>query len=607
MSSASGSTTTCDVVLIVRTAAARLALLNALTDRGQLSVENEVQLEGSKMSCFRNRDKRKVGIIVSAAADPRARMLKMCGVAAKTKCSSLGLIDAGYDVEFLQRRRAELPSRCGVMFVDDLEMLMDLLGYDHIQAIQREILKPIFTAGADTDLPNPLPPVSATARPKETVITVEDYGEPSDGDEDGSIRVSGGGSTVQAGPGSVVMSNVSMDGATFRALMDIAAQQRPGSSPFQVVPMPATPEEHRALNRSGSGSGSGPQRVRKPSLVEVDRKLNRSVPGHSRGRGTSIMVNDMAPKRRIERTVPSPAVVRLPSPSPRRYPPLVPTRRAPPPAPGQWADVDLMDMDEDEEPEEPEEEEEEQEDRYWDAGEEIESVARPEPPSPPEVPEVPGRPQWLAAFYARNEALAPRGQAPQNAPPPSPSDAFARIVHEQALLHVDPLAAESALPLPMTRNERRRHQRQRADERSQQRALGRLAKNEKTKKAVSKVREEAPDIAAMCTTAEDNTCTICMHSHITTLLLPCRHALFCHGCITPWVQAHNNCPTCKTPVVTTVQMLTKFDPIEEHERRKRDPTNLERDTSVKKYRKERADALRKEADDLEAGRDDGGE
>jgi hypothetical protein len=54
-------------------------------------------------------------------------------------------------------------------------------------------------------------------------------------------------------------------------------------------------------------------------------------------------------------------------------------------------------------------------------------------------------------------------------------------------------------------------------------------------------------------------------------------------------------------------MLTKFDPIEEHERRKRDPTNLERDTSVKKYRKERADALRKEADDLEAGRDDGGE
>ena len=70
------------------------------------------------------------------------------------------------------------------MFVDDLEMLMDLLGYDHIQAIQREILKPIFTAGADTDLPNPLPPVSATARPKETVITAEDYGEPSDGDED---------------------------------------------------------------------------------------------------------------------------------------------------------------------------------------------------------------------------------------------------------------------------------------------------------------------------------------------------------------------------------------------------------------------------------------
>jgi len=557
--------TKCDVVLIVRTPAAKLALLNGLTERGQLSVESEVTMEGSKMYCFRNRDKRKVGIIVSAATDARARLLKMCGVAAKTGCECLGLIDAGYDVEFMKQRRADVPSGCAVLFVDDLEMLMDLMGYDRIEAIQREVLKPLFAQEPAVVAPPP-PPVPLSSR-SSSVITAEDYGDPSD--EDVLVRngASSSSSSVQAGPGSVVMSNVSMDGATFRALMGLAAAQAPGSNPFQVVHMPANAEEELVLNESR-------RRRRANQSIMVD-----GGGGSSSGTG-------------FQRVVPSAFTERLQQEFAASHRPLVPSRRTPL-VPGSHVNLDLMDVGDDDD-----DDNEDREDNYEDLGEEVESIAIPE-----ETPEVVSvqRPHWLEAFYAHNPAVS----RPRDIPPGSrnlPQPPLLPIPPSPLPPPLSPTVSEAVRP--MTNSERRRRQRHRANEQSQQRALGRIARNKETKKAVSKVREEAADISAMCTTAEDNTCTICMSSHITTMVLPCRHAHFCHGCITPWVNVHNNCPTCKTAVVTTVQMLTKFDPIEEHERRKRHPENLERDASAKARRKERADALRKEADELEMGRDE---
>jgi len=72
----------------------------------------------------------------------------------------------------------------------------------------------------------------------------------------------------------------------------------------------------------------------------------------------------------------------------------------------------------------------------------------------------------------------------------------------------------------------------------------------------------------MTVLAEDNTCIICMTSHITAMTLPCRHAMFCYTCITAWLEHHNSCPSCKDDVTTAVQIITKFNANEEHKMRR---------------------------------------
>jgi len=126
-------------------------------------------------------------------------------------------------------------------------------------------------------------------------------------------------------------------------------------------------------------------------------------------------------------------------------------------------------------------------------------------------------------------------------------------------------------------------------------------------KDAMKQREEDKEIEAMCVPADHNTCTICMTSHVTSMLLPCLHFQFCHDCITEWLKKTPSCPICKRQDSTVVQPRTKFNVQEEHRRRKRDDkyleimaTTLEQDAAELRTK---AQGIKRDRDDAEEGND----
>ena len=125
-------------------------------------------------------------------------------------------------------------------------------------------------------------------------------------------------------------------------------------------------------------------------------------------------------------------------------------------------------------------------------------------------------------------------------------------------------------------------------------AVRNALKKPESRKMVEK-REEDKDIDAMPVTADDNTCMICMTSHITTLAIPCMHLLFCNGCITKWIEKAPKCPSCNTPVSSTVQVRGKFNPQDEHQRRKRDAGHV---TAIANALQEEAAILLRRASEI---------
>jgi hypothetical protein len=655
--------TDCDVLIIVRSSANRLALLNGVTDGGESSVESDAQLQGAKLSCFRNHDGRKVGITVSAAADPRARMDKMVSLATKTGCTWMLLVGPGYTLQDMKVRRVQLPGECVPYIVTDVDSLMELLGFRDIEAIRREVLAPLFVAEPSVPItPSaversltpitpalPRPPSSSGAiRPRpevhaasrRTVDPDEEVGvhmgSEQDVNDDARFDIDDDGTvSVSRGNVSVHMTGVSMDGDTFRALMGLVAAD-PAPGPPQVVDMPASPEEVQALSRGrGRGRSNGPQR---------------------RGRtGPSIMNGRPDFQPRIQRAVPTAATVspapsvatgarhyvaldamgRLPQPPARSDSPPVVSRRSDPFPAGfsPWdggyhftpTGLDNMDWGDDDE----------------------DNIENPiEYPTPTD-----DRPPWLQTMVGRYDAMVGRQydaldpetgfvppsqrQSQRSAAVDSVGDLISSQIGGSALGFQDSLAAArrvdqaaggipiapppSRAPLhPMTTHERMRRSRQREAERSQQRDLGRVAViGERTKKVLARKREEPEEIEAMCTTAEDNTCMVCETRHITTVMIPCGHMYYCNECSNQWVDAHHNCPVCKEAVVAVLQCRTKFDVIDEHKRRKlvpedepeegehaqeakeRNAVAKKRNEAARSRRKEVAASLVKEASQLD--------
>jgi|WetSurMetagenome_2_1015567.scaffolds.fasta_scaffold00184_11 hypothetical protein len=647
--------TDCDVVIIVRSPAARLAILNGLTEQGERSITREVLYGGTKVSFFRNHDGRKVAITVSAAKDPRARMEKMSDVAKRFGCSCVALINAEYNVQDMKRRRTEVPDGCAIIFLDDVNMLLEVLGYqENISALQREVLKPLFPAESapkpkpvaaatvvsvalpptpNLDVAPRLPPVPVLGRSQSSrsvVIIPDDDEEDNEVVEDpdnGSLSVSTGGgrSTIRAGPGSTIISGVNMmDAATLRSIMERAPGHTPNVS--RVVAMPANAAERAAVTRANQRSAA--------------RNRPREFP----------LVNEMIPNPPYQRSVPT----RLPAPpvpfhlrdeANPNYQPLVAYANDPPGSSGFRPrdaayhrvvrdEYVINDLDDDD-------------DNVGLPFPTIYDRQRPQWLRDMEMASSVGQPYRGFSAAAYGTSFMSAGEPPPSDMPPGFQDALnlARRVDAQAMdqeaadmaaameesrlvmdeaRRLNDLGAGPMIPIdaappapaagrlahgvghPRTARERREMAQRRMQERAQQRDVARVVlQDRKVKKAaVPKPREEDPDIQAMCTTAEDNTCTICQTSHITATVVPCGHTLFCYKCIKEWTDAHGTCTACRAEVVAVIQLRTKFDAQTEHKKIKLDPAaDDERKKSALERRKERAAALKKEAEDLEAGID----
>ena len=124
---------------------------------------------------------------------------------------------------------------------------------------------------------------------------------------------------------------------------------------------------------------------------------------------------------------------------------------------------------------------------------------------------------------------------------------------------------------------------------------GAVETNGNAKAVMERTRDETENTMAMGTTAENNTCMICMTSHITTAVLPCRHHLFCNACITKWLENSKKCPMCKQEVLTCVQLIGHLDVQEECRKRERDPGYME---TIASELEEEAAELRKKAREM---------
>lgn len=91
-------------------------------------------------------------------------------------------------------------------------------------------------------------------------------------------------------------------------------------------------------------------------------------------------------------------------------------------------------------------------------------------------------------------------------------------------------------------------------EERQQRQISNAVTIMKTDKRVQHVTkaqiasEDDRDIPAMTILREHNTCTICVDRHITSMVLPCAHLLFCRTCIELWKEKANTCPKCRAKI-----------------------------------------------------------
>jgi hypothetical protein len=105
-------------------------------------------------------------------------------------------------------------------------------------------------------------------------------------------------------------------------------------------------------------------------------------------------------------------------------------------------------------------------------------------------------------------------------------------------------------------------------EERQQRQISSAVTVMKTDERVKHVNKapaaEDRNVPAMTILREHNTCMICAESHITSMVLPCAHLLFCRDCLETWKAKANNCPQCRGEIQMIVDPKGAVDFRSEH-------------------------------------------
>ena len=158
-------------------------------------------------------------------------------------------------------------------------------------------------------------------------------------------------------------------------------------------------------------------------------------------------------------------------------------------------------------------------------------------------------------------------------PPPPPVDP--RELWPLSLFHPLPSPSPAISIGPRTVGSYAASIRRIVDNRQEQRQLSSAVTTMKTDDRVAHVMKapaaEDRDIPAMTMLREHNTCTICTTSHITTLVLPCAHFLFCRSCIELWKQKSGTCPSCRNNIDLLVDPKSNVILRDEHNSREKAP------------------------------------
>ena len=73
--------------------------------------------------------------------------------------------------------------------------------------------------------------------------------------------------------------------------------------------------------------------------------------------------------------------------------------------------------------------------------------------------------------------------------------------------------------------------------------------NDREKTLITKIREQSKN------NSDSYLCSICLLERRDTVFLPCRHAQFCKGCSTKWLETKTDCPICRNNVECILDII----------------------------------------------------
>jgi hypothetical protein len=160
---------------------------------------------------------------------------------------------------------------------------------------------------------------------------------------------------------------------------------------------------------------------------------------------------------------------------------------------------------------------------------------------------------------------------PPPAPPPSPMRTYAaprRQIPERVPTnavkrphHLRAGRSREAVQMMNTAAQELREERQ---QRQISNTVSVMKTDDRVKHVTKAPAAEDRNVPAMTILREHNTCMICAESHITSMVLPCAHLLFCRDCVETWKAKANNCPQCRGAIQMIVDPKGAVDFRSEH-------------------------------------------
>lgn len=136
-----------DILILVRSRLKKQIVVSTLGDDASVTHVNR-KGGGTYFSPIGSYGRRVCFIATTESQNVEARMKKACSLARSKACATLVLIDPGYSVDDMRTKMTKktgLPDACNALVVEDVELLLDVLGItQQLDAQQRQTLSRVF-------------------------------------------------------------------------------------------------------------------------------------------------------------------------------------------------------------------------------------------------------------------------------------------------------------------------------------------------------------------------------------------------------------------------------------------------------------------------------